>query len=106
MTQINKVGKVSTCIYGDNGYINVRYHSTIVTKFNDSEIILNSGGWLTYTTKSRMNQVSNQFDLGYQVYQDDFTWYVVINRDWNNPVVFYDGIKFIRKNGYLLYVKS
>jgi hypothetical protein len=36
----------------------------------------------TVTTKRRMNQVSNQFDLGYTVYQKDHKWYC----DYKNKV--------------------
>ena len=57
----------------------VRYHQTDVVKFNHEKIILNSGGWNTFTTKTRMNQASNQFGLGYYVYQRDFDWYVDYN---------------------------
>jgi hypothetical protein len=32
----------------------------------------------TATTKLRMNQASNQFNLGFSVYQKDYRWYVVI----------------------------
>lgn len=62
--------KHSTAIY---------YHSTAVVQFTFDEIILNSGGWKTATTKARMNQASNQFGLGYSVYQKDFSWYVNFN---------------------------
>jgi hypothetical protein len=30
---------------------------------------------MTKTTKLRMNQASNQFSLGYRVYQKDKKWY-------------------------------
>jgi len=54
----------------------VSYHNTDVVKWNDSTIILHTGGWRTNTTKVRMNQASNQFNLGYQVYQKDYNWFV------------------------------
>lgn len=39
-------------------------------------ITLNSDGWETSTTKRKMNQASNQFGLGYSVFQKDFNWFV------------------------------
>jgi hypothetical protein len=77
MPQQNKLGIHATNVFVDEqGYTNIIYHNTIVVKFNEKEIILNSGGFRTATTKTRMNQASNQFRLGFDVYQKDFEWYV------------------------------
>lgn len=54
----------------------VQYHDTIVVEFTDDTIKLNSGGWRTATTKLRMNQVSDQYDLGFRVYQKYDSWWV------------------------------
>jgi hypothetical protein len=54
----------------------VAYHNTFVVCASDKTIVLNTGGWFTVTTKTRMNQASNQFGLGYRVFQKDFRWYV------------------------------
>lgn len=67
---------VATNLRDENGWTIGRYHSTDVIKFNDQEIILDSGGWQTVTTKTRLNQASNQFDLGFSVYQKNFEWFV------------------------------
>lgn len=65
-----------TTVETADGVTRVRYHSTDVVTFNDDWIVLDTGGWTTYTTKTRMNQASNQFRLGYYVFQRDFTfWY-------------------------------
>jgi hypothetical protein len=58
------------------GYTVVTYHATPVVKFNEYEIILNTGGWKTYTTKTRMNQASHQYNLGYSVNQYKGKWVV------------------------------
>lgn len=76
MPQTGTIGKTATTIYTDNGFTNVKYHQTNVVKFSPEKIILNSNGWNTATTKNRMNQTSNQFDLGYRVFQKDYSWYV------------------------------
>ena len=76
MGQQQRVGTHKTSIVQLEGMTSVVYHSTAVVQFNSDKIILNSGGWDTATTKSRMNQASNQYGLGYEVYQVNFSWYV------------------------------
>jgi hypothetical protein len=71
-----KIGKGRTTITTRGKTTKVTYVDTVVVKFNDKTIHLNTGGWQTNTTKVRMNQVSNQYGLGYQVYQKKFIWYV------------------------------
>jgi len=72
-----KVGTHKTRVYVDEGFTIVKYWRTKVVKFNEEHIILDNGGWLTATTKLRMNQASNEYSLGYQVYQEDCSWYVI-----------------------------
>ena len=76
MAQTHTVGKTATSIYTEDGITCVRYHATEVVKFNHELIELQSGGWETQTTRNRMNQASNQFDLGFRVYQEHFDWFV------------------------------
>jgi len=76
MAQQNRIGTHKTKIYREGEYTKVKYHNTDVVSFNDKEIILKTGGYKTNTTKTRMNQTSRQFNLGFNVYQKDFEWYV------------------------------
>ena len=81
MSQTQKLGTHKTTItkelgIGNEDYMVVRYWNTDIVKFNNERIILNTGGWSTATTKLRMNQASNQFGLGYNVYQKNFNWFV------------------------------
>ena len=100
MGQMQTIGKTATTIYHNGTHTCVKYHQTDVVKFNEHEIILNSNGWTTATTKARMNQTSNQFGLGFQVYQKDFNWFV----DWhytdrhNEPqtIEYFDGLTLKR----------
>lgn len=83
----NKVSPYATTIRrNDEGFYECVYHSTIIVKWNEDTIYLNHGGWMTATTKKKMNQISNQFNLGYQVYQKDFNWFI----DWNNTTIPFD----------------
>jgi hypothetical protein len=76
MTQLHRVTGVATNIRTENGATVVRYHSTDVVQFTPEHIVLNTGGWRTNTTKTRMNQSARQFGLGYNVYQHKLDWFV------------------------------
>ena len=67
---------VKTSVVCTNGRISVVYHNTLVVEATPDYITLNTGGWFTATTRTRMNQASNQFDLGYGVYQKKGKWFV------------------------------
>lgn len=51
-------------------------YGTKIVEWNEKKIVLNSGGHQTVTTKARMMQTSNQYDLGYTVYQRAGRWFV------------------------------
>lgn len=77
MPQLQEIGSHKTTIHtDDNNVKHVVYHNTRVVSFDYDTITLRRNGYKTATTKRRMNQTSNQFNLGFKVYQDDFTWYV------------------------------
>lgn len=64
--------KQATCVVlRPNGDIEVVYHNTpVVVYHKDGSCTLCTGGYMTYTTKARMNE----FGPG-QVFQKDFKWY-------------------------------
>lgn len=76
MAQTQRISGVATNVKTENGVTVVRYHATDVVTFDVNTIKLNTGGYRSATTKLRMNQTSNQFDLGYVVWQDKGEWYV------------------------------
>ena len=76
MAQTQEVGTHKTLITQKDDATMVWYHSTMFVYFDKEDILLDTGGWKTYTTKLRMNQTSNQFGLGYYVFQRDHQWYV------------------------------
>ena len=62
-----------------------RFHATDIVAWTNDIIYLNHGGYMTVTTKGRMNQVATQFDLKYRVYQHNFNWYLSLwNEDRND----------------------
>lgn len=82
MSQTQRLGTRGTSFRRDkNGTLTVQYHQTVVvTAKEDGTIILDTGGWHTVTTKTRMNQAANQFGLGFNVRQKDYQWYVTVDR--------------------------
>jgi hypothetical protein len=76
MGQTHSVSGRATSIRTEDGQTKVRYHNTDVVTWDQKWITLDSGGYSTTTTLRRMNQASNQFGLGYRVYQKDWRWYV------------------------------
>ena len=70
------------------------YRGTTVVKVKGAWITLNSNGWRTATTKTRMNQASNQFDLGYSVWQKNYEWFVSLPN--GDTVEYTDGLTFKR----------
>ena len=81
MSQTHTIGKVATTVArDDDGVLRVTYHSTpVVTLYPNGKLVLNHGGWTTHTTKTRMNQASNQLRLGFTVWQKGFAWFVDID---------------------------
>lgn len=59
----------------------VRLHQTDILTYDDQgppTVVLNSGGWQTLTTKSRLNALL--FGTGYHIFQDKGTWFVQVTR--------------------------
>ena len=92
MAKTDKVGTHKTAIYNSDGYTCIRYHSTEVVRFNTDEIVLDSGGWHTVTTKLRMNQASNMFHLGFRVSQRQHEWFVDYYAQGRLTFTFRDGM--------------
>jgi hypothetical protein len=70
-------GRATSVKHGADGSLEVVYHNTaVVTRRADGTIILRTGGYKSATTRTRQNQASNQFNLGYGVFQKDYDWFV------------------------------
>lgn len=81
MGQQDRIGNRATTVSrSPDGTIRVTYHETdVVTVYPNGRIDLDTGGWRTPTTKTRMNQASHQLGLGFLVWQKDWEWYVDID---------------------------
>ena len=94
MSQTQRLGKTATTVHAnDHGEMVVTYHSTAVVTFTPKAIKLDSGGWRTATTRTRMNQAANQFQLGYCVFQKAFEWFVRVGE---KTLPFTDGMVIYR----------
>lgn len=76
MPRMNMIGSHATSVENNDNYTQVKYHGTNVVYFDKDSIILNTGGWFTQTTKNRMNQASNVFNLKYKVFQKNYQWFI------------------------------
>lgn len=65
----------------------IKLYNTNVVTFNAHRIMLNTGGWKTVTTKQRMNQASDEYDLGFTVFQRQGMWFVSFNGDEAIPFI-------------------
>jgi len=92
--QTQTIGTHATSTKRRGNYVTVTYHDTDVVKWNPdkNDVILDNGGWFTKTTKDRMNQASNQYGLGYSVFQKDNRWYVKF--DSGKVLPYQNGMKF------------
>lgn len=93
MSQMHTVKGIATTVKTDNkGTIVVRYHETdVVVVRPNGRITLNTGGWKTATTRTRMNQASNQFSLGFHVYQRNYKWFV----EYQGKTLEFDGSSIV-----------
>ncbi len=66
--KINNKYKTSMSV-GKDGEVVVFYYKTAIVIVDKDTIVLNTGGWLTTTTRARMNFVSRELELGYRVFQ-------------------------------------
>ena len=90
MAQQSRLGTVATHVSREDGVLTVRYHGTrVVEVYPNGKVILNSNGYRTSTTKTRMNQASTQFRLGFHVWQQNFAWFVDVD---GHTLEFRDGM--------------
>lgn len=76
MVTLSKKGNTTIVNKTVGGYKAVILYYTTIVAWNDKEIILNTGGFETNTTKQRMNQTAQEFNLDFSVFQKKGVWYV------------------------------
>ena len=92
---MTKLSGYKTAWYGNNANGSVIYTNTNIVDWDENSIKLNSDGWQTVTTKKKMNQTSEMFDLDFKVFQKDFDWFVRLP---NGSVIdYYDNMEIDRR---------
>lgn len=109
MVQMQTVSKGNTTVSGTftnrksskvgAPQLSVTLYNTEVVRVERDRITLDHGGHKTVTTKARMNQASNEYGLGYTVYQKQGEWFVAFGGGGADPIRF-DGqtVKFALQN--------
>ena len=87
-------GVETTAIHSDGIILGI-YRGTTVASKKGNSITLQTGGWRSRTTKTRMNQFSNNFvDRSFGVFQLKGAWFVVLRRSGTVLPFFSDSITF------------
>jgi hypothetical protein len=87
--------KVHTTVRNEGADTIVRYHDTDIVRFNHDYVWLNTGGFNTATTKRRINQAAEKYDLGFWVYQKDHEWFIQ-EESYGETIWFNEEIKMHR----------
>ena len=71
-------------------------HRTAIAVYdhNTNALKLNTGGWQTVTTKSRLNAILQGLITGAYVYQKNFDWFLSYNKhtyDFNDGMILCNG---------------
>ena len=71
-------------------------HRTAIAVYDhkNQALKLNTGGWATVTTKSRLNAILQELITGARVFQRDFNWYLNYNNqthDFNDGMILSQG---------------
>jgi len=74
----NQVGKHATTICEKDGIVEMIYHSTKIATYDRKNKILtlDSGGYKTVTTKRRITEFANHYNLAIKLYQKGGSWFV------------------------------
>lgn len=85
-----KIGNNTWLIQQGEDTIVVRYHRTNIASYSPGVATFTSGGWETYTTKDRLNQL---LPSRYSIFQKKHRWYLW-DRLADDTSDWYDGISF------------
>lgn len=92
MSQTHRISKNNTTVANLDGKTIVTLHQTQIVILNHAArtATLNSGGFRTATTRTRMTQVFNEMRLGIGVFQRAGKWFVSLIDGREIP--FFDGM--------------
>jgi hypothetical protein len=67
MVQTHTISRNNTVVVPGSDYTAVILHQTEIVRVFPDRVELDTGGWLTTTTITRINQTANQMRLGFSV---------------------------------------
>ena len=70
------MGYLNTFIDYNEFGVKVKLYNTTIYEVTEESYIFNTDGFKTVTTKRRMNQISEDFNLGFEIYQKNYCWFV------------------------------
>ena len=75
-----------------------KFHDTYIADITYNNIVLRTGGWMTSTTKQRLNVILNREE--YFIFQQKFEWYLAQPTSRRTEPIrsFYDGMVITRKH--------
>jgi len=91
----------NTMVYTEDGKTNVKHFQTVIVSFDEKIVTLRNNGYLTYTTKLRLNQTASEFGLPFDVFQKNRQWFIT-SPAYAKPVPFFDGMQLDRETGEIV----
>ena len=94
----NWAGSNTTVSYNDSTNCSSVYlhgHQIATLDHNTNALKLDSCGYETVTTKSRLNAILDEVKYGCRVFQKNFNWFVSYNEDTKD---FFDGMILVDAN--------
>ena len=79
------------CIASQNGSVCVALWGTAIATITDEDMIMNSGGYRSVTTKSRLNALLQGMGSNWRIYQENFVWWMRHTK-LDARIEFHDGI--------------
>jgi hypothetical protein len=91
MSRSDRLSLYRTLIYDQSGRTCIQYAKTVIVEFDLTNVTLRTGGWMSVTTKRKMNQAARQFSLPYSVYQKKGIWYLsrpgMVDASWDGTEI-------------------
>lgn len=76
---MTRIGRHRTQVYKDGDWLICKYWNTEIVKYNvkNNEVVLQTDGWDTITSRNRIIQCSNEWQLGFRLTTHNSRWYVI-----------------------------
>ena len=79
----------------DNGSFIINLHFSPIAQIMEDKIVLDTWGYMTHTTKDRLNKILSDNKTGYTIYQVNHTWFIYDNNIPDTRYKFANNVTFI-----------